>query len=129
MFHQVVISDHGTSSALKPLCETRWTVRHNVIHSVLTQYDSILTALEEMAGTDSPTAATANGLFQQFMRGSPVLGLVMAQAVIGELACLNSSLQRKTQTVSGMQAAVCKVQSTVNGKRSDEAFQSLFEKT
>ncbi|XP_051797058.1 zinc finger MYM-type protein 1-like [Acanthochromis polyacanthus] len=127
MFHQIAKSDHGTPSTLKPLCETRWTVRHDAIRSVLTQYDSVLTALEEMAGTDSPTAATANGLFQQFMRGSTVLGLVMAQAVIGELECLNSSLQRRTQTVSGMQAAVCKVQSTLNGKRSDEAFQSLFE--
>ena len=128
MFHTIAISDHGTSSALKPLCATRWTVRHGAIHSVLTQYDSILTALEEMAGTNSPTATTANGLFQQFMRGSTVVGLVMAQAVIGELECLNRSLQRRTETVSGMRAAVCKVQSTLNGKRSDEAFQHLFER-
>uniref|UniRef100_A0A3Q3EIY1 DUF4371 domain-containing protein n=2 Tax=Kryptolebias marmoratus TaxID=37003 RepID=A0A3Q3EIY1_KRYMA len=128
LFHQIAKSDHETATTLKPLCTTRWTVRHSAIRSVLTQYDSILTALEEMAGRDSPTAATANGLFQQFMRGSTVLGLVMAEAVIGELECLNSSLQRRTQTVSGMQAAVCKVQSTLSGKRSDEVFQSLFEK-
>lgn len=128
LFNQIAISDHGTSSALKPLCATRWTVRHGAIHSILTQYDSILTALEEMAGTDSPSAAIANGLFQQFQRGSTVLGLVMAQAVIGDLECLNCSLQKRTQTISGMQAAVSTVQSTLNGKRSDEAFLSLFEK-
>lgn len=91
MFHQIAISDHGTSSPLKPLCETRWTVRHGAIRSVLTQYDSILPALEEMAGTDSHTASNVNGLFQQFMRGSTALGLLMAQAVLGELDCFNTS--------------------------------------
>lgn len=40
---------------------------------------------------------------------------------------VNSSLQRRTETVSGMQAAVCEVQSTLNGKRSHKAFQSLFD--
>lgn len=39
MLHQIAISDHGAPSALKPLCETRWTVRHGAIRSVLTQYD------------------------------------------------------------------------------------------
>lgn len=128
MFHRIAKSDHGNSSALKPLCQTRWTVRHNAIASVLTQYDSVLSSLEEMAESNSPTAATANGLHQQFGKGKTVLGLVLAEAVIGELECVNTSLQRRTQTVSGMRAAVSCVQSALKSKRNEDAFQSLFEK-
>lgn len=98
------------------------------IWSVLTQYNSVLTSLGEMAESSSPSAASANGLQQQFMKGNTVLGFVVAEAVIGELECLNTSLQRKTQTISGMKTAVCCVQSTLKGKRNDDAFQSLFEK-
>lgn len=98
------------------------------IRSVLTQYNSVLTSLGEMAESSSPSAASANGLQQQFMKGNTVLGFVVAEAVIGELECLNTSLQRKTQTISGMKTAVCCVQSTLKGKRNDNAFQSLFEK-
>lgn len=55
------------------------------------------------------------------------MGLVLAGAVIGELECLNRSLQRKTQTISGMKAAVSCVQYVLKDKRNEEAFQSLFE--
>ncbi|MBN3304790.1 ZMYM1 protein, partial [Amia calva] len=73
------------------------------------------------------SAATANGLHQQFLKGNTLLGLVSAGAVIGELECLNTSLQRKTQTISGMKDAVYCVQSVLKDKRNEEAFQSLFE--
>jgi len=36
MFHQIATSDHGTFTALKPLCQTRWSVRQSAIRSVLT---------------------------------------------------------------------------------------------
>ena len=64
MFHQIATSDHGTNTALKPLCQSRWTVRQSAIRSVLTQYDSVLTSLGEMADNSTPSAATANGLKQ-----------------------------------------------------------------
>ena len=80
-FHQIASSDHGTYTALKPLCQTRWTVRQSAIRFVLTQYDSVLTSLGEMADNSSPSAATANGLQQQFSKGNTVLGLVVAEAV------------------------------------------------
>lgn len=45
-----------------------------------------------------------------------------------EVESLNNFLHKWTETVvSGIQAAVCKVQSTLNVKRSDKAFQSLFD--
>lgn len=80
-----------------------------------------------MSNSNAPSAATANGLHQQFLKGQTLLGLVLAGAVIGELECLNASLQRKTQTISGMKAAISCVQSVLKDKRNEDAFQSLFE--
>lgn len=57
-----------------------------------------------------------------------MLGLTLASAVVGELECLNSSLQKKTQTVSGMQAAVEHVRSSLQGKRNDTSYMALYEK-
>lgn len=126
-FNQIARADYGIASPLKPLCQTRWTVRHQAVTSVLKQYDSVLTSLEEMSNSNAPSAATANGLHQQFLKGQTLLGLVLAGAVIGELECLNASLQRKTQTISGMKAAISCVQSVLKDKRNEDAFQSLFE--
>lgn len=50
----------------------------------------------------SAQCTTASGLFEHFSKGKTVLGLTHASAVVGERECLNISLQKKTQTVSGM---------------------------
>lgn len=58
-----------------------------------------------------------------------MLGPTLASAVVGELECLDSSLQKKTQTVSGMQAAVEHVRSSLlQGKRNDMSYMALYEK-
>ncbi|MEQ2221302.1 hypothetical protein ILYODFUR_014394 [Ilyodon furcidens] len=57
-----------------------------------------------------------------------LLGLTLASAVVGELECLNISLQKKTLTVSGMQAAVNHVRSSLKGKRNDKSYLALYEK-
>ncbi|MED6243302.1 hypothetical protein ATANTOWER_018089 [Ataeniobius toweri] len=80
-----------------------------------------------MAKSTSNAASTASGLFQHFSRGKTVLGLTLASAVVGELECLNISLQKKTQTVSGMQAAVNHVRSSLKGKRNDKSYLALYE--
>ena len=55
-----------------------------------------------MAKSTSKTASTAIDLFKGYI----VFGLTLALVVVGELKCLNISLQKKTQTVSVMHAAI-----------------------
>ncbi len=62
------------------------------------------------------------------VKGKTVLGLTLASAVVGELECLNILLQKKTQTVSGMQDAVDCVRSYLQGKRNDKSHLELYEK-
>ncbi len=103
-------------------------MRNSAIIAVLGQYERVLVSLEEMAKSASRTASTASGLFEHFSKGKTVLGLTLASAVVGELECLNISLQKKTQTVSGMQDAVDCVGSYLQGKRNDKSYLELYEK-
>lgn len=64
MFSAVAADSGGPSVSLRPLCPTRWTVRGTAIKAVLSQYDSILTSLDEMATAGSSTSARANGLHE-----------------------------------------------------------------
>ncbi len=128
MFENIATSENAPLTILKPLCPTKWTIRNSAIIAVLGQYKRVLGSLEEMAKSTSKTASTASGLFQHFSKGKTVLGLTLASAVVGELECLNISLQKKTQTVSGMQAALNHVRSSLKGKRNDKSYLALYEK-
>ena len=118
--------EHHTT--LKPLCPTRWTVIGKAVNSVLTQYDSVLSSLEEMSSNGSDTVVRANGLLERFQKGKTVLGLLLTLEMIGELECLNKSLQKRTQTIARMQAAIQCVKSTIKAKRNEEDFQDVFNK-
>ncbi|KAJ8375927.1 hypothetical protein SKAU_G00065070 [Synaphobranchus kaupii] len=96
---------------------------------VLSQYESVLTALEEMAScSSSDTSTKANGLHGTFLKGNTVLSLVVAEDLMGDLECLNTSLQLRKQTVSGMLEAVDHVKTSMQDKRTEEHIDVLFAK-
>lgn len=126
-FVNIAAAASGTVSNLQPLCQTRWTTRTPTIWSVLRQYESVLLSLEDMAQTDaSNTGVTARGLLERFGKGTTVLGLMMATEVIQELECLNCTLQKRTETVSGMISAADCVRTTLRAKRTEEKFQEIY---
>ncbi|CAL9706252.1 unnamed protein product [Knipowitschia caucasica] len=118
----------SNARSVKPLCPTRWTVRGQAVDTVLQQYEAVVSSLEEMASFNSDTGTRANGLLERFLKGQTVLGLVVASEVLGELECLNRSLQKRSETVAGMKAAVGYVRSALQKKRSEEKFAQLFKK-
>lgn len=129
-FMNIASTASGAVSNLQPLCQTRWTTRTAAIRSVLHQYESVILSLEDMAQTDaSNTGVTARGLLERFGKGTTVLGLMMVNEVIEELECLNSTLQKRTQTVSGMLSAVDCVRTTLRAKRTEEKFQEMYHHT
>ncbi|CAM4723572.1 unnamed protein product [Leuciscus chuanchicus] len=125
VFKEIAKSEHGNIKTLKPLCPTRLVVRMTAIRAVLGLYEAVLLSLEEMASSGySETTITARGLLERFQKWTTVLGLLLACEVIGELECLNYSLQTSTGTVMGMTAVDC-VKSTLKAKRSDEMFHRI----
>lgn len=128
MLEYIAITQDMPYMSLKPLCPTRWVVRNRAITAVLNQYELVLTGLKEISLGSSSTASTANGLKEQFFKGKTVLGLILASAVISELEVLNTALQGRTKTTCGMRAAVDCVQTSLNAKRNDSSFHTLFTK-
>ena len=129
IFSEVAAASEGPSTSLKPLCPTRWTVRGPAVRAVLSQYESVLTSLEEMgANSGTSTGAKANGLSERFQKGKTVLGLLLTLEVIEVLECLNKSLQKRTETISGMKIAIDCARSTIRAKRSETRFQQIFDK-
>ena len=49
----------GCATSLRPLCPTRWTVRGKAVTAVLSQYESVLSSLQEMASNGSDTGSRA----------------------------------------------------------------------
>lgn len=113
---------------MKPLCPTRWTVRGQAVDTVLSQYETVLSTLEEMASVGSDTGTRANSLLEHFQKGKTVLGLLVASDILGELECLNKSLQKQSQTIVGMQAAAEYVSLALRKKRNEEHFAEVFQK-
>ncbi|CAL8398013.1 unnamed protein product [Boreogadus saida] len=108
IFKDIATSTTASFTSIKPLCATRWTVHAPAIRAILSQYNAILSALEEMASakvTDN-TASRANGVLQRLENGNTVLGLLLAQELITKLKGLNLSLQAREKTISGVLKAV-----------------------
>uniref|UniRef100_A0A087XAH7 DUF4371 domain-containing protein n=1 Tax=Poecilia formosa TaxID=48698 RepID=A0A087XAH7_POEFO len=111
-FAATASSAEGPSISLRPLCPTRWTVRGK----------AVLESLEHMASSN----IKANGLLQRFQKGT-VLGLRLALSVVDDMECLNGSIQKRTETISGMREAIECVRSSLLKKEMnfDEATQMV----
>jgi len=82
-----------------------------------------------MSKSNGNSATRAAGLLETFRKGSTLLALAMALELIQPLETLNTALQGREVTVSGMKKAVASVQAYLQKRRSDSSFETLFEKT
>ena len=121
-------SQYGNFASIKPLCPTRWTVRVKAVRHVLDQYEAILEALEEMAAGNGNAATRAAGLLTAFQKGSMLLALEMIVDIVEPLEQLNTDLQARGNTVSGIIKAVQLVKGNLEKKRTVDGFTGLFEK-
>ncbi|XP_070406844.1 zinc finger MYM-type protein 1-like [Nothobranchius furzeri] len=130
IFKDICISKKGSFTSIKPLCATRWTVRTPAIRAVLTQYESILAALEEMASTNltDSTASKANGLLDRLEKGNTILGLLLGQEILMMLEDLNLSLQARGKTISGILKAVEYTRQGFLSLRTNDSFMSIYGK-
>jgi hypothetical protein len=128
IFKQIAISENGSLTTIKPLCATRWTVRTPAIKSVLTQYEVVLVALEEMASAkEEVLAPRASCLLDQLQKGNAVLGLLLGQDILLQLEGLNKSLEGKA-TIGGMLQAFDCTRKAFVAKRRSEKFMRLYSR-
>jgi len=127
LFTSVATELTGSFSSIKPLCPTRWLCRGPSIQRVLEQYEAVLQSLERMSTQNtSETTTKVRGLLLRFQDGVLFLGLEVAMTVIAVLEELNTALQARDATVSGMLEAVTNARMQLSQFRSDDNFQSIL---
>jgi hypothetical protein len=126
LFKTTANSHYGEVASIKPLCPTRWTVRAKAVRHIANQYEAMLEALEEMAAGNSNAATRAAGLLTALQKGSTLLALLMIIDVIETLEQLNTALQARNTTVSGIIKAVQVVKEALEKKRTSEGFTDMY---
>ena len=96
--------------SVKPLCETRWTVRQAALNSIVKQYSLLKDTLEDIGVSQSfkgtLAGAKASGLADKLGKTTTLFGLYVAQAVFGICEDLARALQSSTATHSSTANAV-----------------------
>lgn len=74
-------SESGLSPSLRPLCPTRWTVRHSAIESILKNYQALMTSLDIIQQGHDEYAAKGKGLLAQMESFDTFISLKLAHLI------------------------------------------------
>jgi len=82
------------TSALRPLCPTRWTMRVSSVESVLKNYSELISFLQDVSDTDrSDAGSKASGFIRQLLTFSTFCSLKLIYEVFSRSESLARSLQ------------------------------------
>ena len=87
---------------LRPLCPTRWTVRLSAVEAMISQYDDVMRALEDISSGSSSISVRASGLHSQLGKESTLIALHLARLVLSPLDRLGRKLQGRSCSVSDL---------------------------
>ena len=86
-----------STSALRTLCPTRWTVRHGAINSILMNYETLLKTLDSVAEGCDEYAAKAHGLYVKMESFETYFGLKLAHKIFAAAEQFSVNLQQSIQ--------------------------------
>ncbi len=105
-------------SSLKPLCPTRWTVRHFAIDGVLKNYKALVSCLQEVQEGRDEYAAKARGLLTQMESFELLFSLKLSYVVFAAAEDITVG-----EGVKGARL----LRSHLSSLRSDVKFNALYE--
>jgi hypothetical protein len=119
----------STSSSLRQLCPTRWTMKEAAMQSVIDNYEAILTTLEVIAVEDKGDAGSkASGLAATFQRFNTFFGLRLGVVVFGQAEELSRLLQKKSITADAAKRAADVLTSFLQTMRREGEFEHFWKK-
>ena len=93
-------SESGLSPLLRPLCPTRWTVRHSAIDSILKNYHNLMSSLNIIQQGHDEYAAKGKGLLMQMESFDTFFSLKLAYLIFSAAEQFSVNLQAKDTTIS-----------------------------
>ena len=125
--------DFGTgTSSLRPLCPTRWTVKHKAFESGLINYEPLLQTLDSISsGLDGSTClevrSKAGSIYHSLQTFDLLFGIMLSERFFGITDSLSSSLQGRNTTAFDAKNAAETVCKTLSGLRSDTEFNAFWD--
>jgi len=117
----------GKQRALRPLCPTRWTTRHQSMRSVLNNYSTVQETLQHVADTETSEAGTkANGLATVMQTFDFFFSLITAKTIFEATELLSKTVQSETMNVTGACKAADKTCQLLQHSREDHEWTNLW---
>ena len=124
---QVSLGDNTViQSSLRPLCPTRWTVRHSAIDSVLKNYQALISALQVIQQNHDEYAAKARGLLMQMESFDTFFSLKLSYLVFAAAEQFSINLQAKDTTVDEGVKGAHLLKLHLSSLRSEEKFTTFY---
>lgn len=120
----------GTTSGIRVLCPTRWTVRANSLDSVLSNYESLLQTWEEAVTIvrDTETKARIQGVEAQMKTFEYVFGCMLGELILRHSDNLSSTLQHKSISAAEGQRVASMTIQTFRSIRNDESYDLFWKR-
>ena len=119
-------NDSVLPSSLRPLCPTRWTVRHSAIDSILKNYQALLSALQVIQQGHDEYAAKARGLLMQLESFDIFFSLKLSYLVFAAAEQFSINLQAKDTTVGEGLKGANLLRSYLSSLRDEEKFSTFY---
>lgn len=117
----------GAGNRLHPLSPTRWTVRARALNALLTHYEAVMSALDQLADDTGPTGAKAAGFFSKLSTFECLFALTIAYKIFSITEQLGTVLQSTTMTLSAAQQSVTDVVDTLQALRSHTNYAAVWQ--
>ncbi len=130
IFYQCKEDISISSTGLRPLCPTRWTVRTSAIDAVLRNYPVLYESLEQITNeSHDEYGRCANGVLALLQRFDTFFGLTLSHLVFAAMEQCSNALQGKNTTVQEALQTATLAQSFLSKQREDSPFSSFYRST
>ncbi|XP_065900823.1 zinc finger MYM-type protein 1-like [Dysidea avara] len=123
---EVTVNTGELTPHLRMLCPTRWTVRHSSIFSILKNYSTIQSALDEISKGHDEYAAKANGMASKMDNFDTFFGLKLAYLIFSAAEQVSINIQAKDVTVQEAVRGAQLLITHLNSMRNEARFNSFY---
>ena len=119
----------SSTTGIRVLCPTRWTVRADSLRSILDNYTALEETWMEAAAiaNDSETKARIHGVSAQMKSFDFIFGAILGETLLRHTDNLSRSLQKKTLSAAEGQVLASMTVDTLKQMRTDDCFDLFFK--
>ena len=120
----------ASSTGIRVLCPTSWTVRADTLSSIISNYEALQNTWEEALAITRDTEAKARiqGVSAQMDMFQYLYGIMLSEMILRHADNLSRTLQHKSLSAEEGQQVAQMTVDTITSLRNDDAFDLMWEK-